>query len=74
MLVIGGATDTRITGGDLKQPNNQSVKVSGLTRLRFVDGTNSHGVVQPAQTNKAQLIDNDTGTDVTSKVVVNPGG
>lgn len=71
MLILGLADgDTLITGGDLAQVAGRAVQVSGLTRLRFVDGMTSHGVLLPAQANKARLEQN--GVDVTAEVVVNP--
>lgn len=70
VLVLGSATDVRITGGALAQTNGAPVQVSGLTQLRFVDGTNSHGVLLPAQRNQGRL--KDRGTDVTNQIVVNP--
>lgn len=70
VLVLGSATDVRITGGALAQTNGAPVQVSGLTQLRFVDGTNSHGVLLPAQHNQGLL--KNRGTDVTNQIVVNP--
>lgn len=70
VILIGSGPDTRITGGDLEQANGRAVVVSGLTQLKFAAGQNSHGVLQPAQQNKARLEQN--GTDVTASVVVNP--
>jgi hypothetical protein len=71
VLMIGGATgNTWITGGDLLQANSQPVKVSGLTQLKFMAGTDSHGNGLTAKTNRAVLQQN--GTDVTSQIVVNP--
>jgi len=72
VLLLGSASDTRITGGDLQQTNGQAVSVSGITQLKFVDGTTSQNVLLPAQTNKAVLKQN--GVDVTTLIVVNPGG
>lgn len=63
VLVFGAAPDTRIAGGDLTQSNARPVVVRGITRLRFVDGTNSHGLPQPAQPNHAEF--EDDGLDVT---------
>jgi len=71
VLVIGSGSDVRITGGDLLQTNGEAVEVDGLTQLKFVEGTTSHGVILPAQTNKAVLEKN--GVNVTSSIVVNPG-
>lgn len=70
VLLLGSASDTRITGGDLLQANGQAVQVSGLTQLKFTAGITSHGGDLPARTNKAVL--RQDGTDVTSQVVVNP--
>lgn len=70
VLVLGSASDVRITGGALAQTNGAPVQVSGLAQLRFVDGTNSHGVLLPARSNQARL--EDRGTDVTNQIVVNP--
>jgi hypothetical protein len=55
VLLLGAAQDVRITGGRLAQDNARAVAVSGFERLRFVDGTNSHGVVAPAQANHGRL-------------------
>ncbi len=69
-IILGTAADVRITGGDLLQANNQPVEVSGITRLRFVDGSNSHGTLILARPNQARLEEN--GVDVTATIVVNP--
>ena len=68
MIILGSASDTRITGGDLLQANNQSVKVSGITQLKFTDGSTSQGVALPAQVNRSVLTQN--GVDVTAQIVV----
>jgi hypothetical protein len=71
VILLGGNNgDTRITGGDLYQQNGQAVQVSGLTKLKFTNGTDSHGSVLPAARNRAVLEQN--GVDVTTQVVVNP--
>jgi sugar lactone lactonase YvrE len=70
VIVIGSGTDTEINGGDLFQTNGADVQVSGLTRLQFVAGSNSHGQLFPAQNCRGRLVQN--GADVTSQVVVNP--
>jgi len=71
MFVLGSATNnTWITGGDLFQANGQAVIVSGVTQLKFVDGTTSHGVTLPAQATRAIVLQD--GTDVTSQLVVAP--
>lgn len=69
-LIVGSAADTHIAGGSLSQTNGQPVKVSGITHLRFVNGTTSHGVVLPAQVNQAVL--RQDGANVTAQIVVNP--
>jgi len=70
MIILGSASDTRITGGNLMQSNSQPIKVSGITQLKFVDGTTSEGVLLPAQSNQAIL--RQDGADVTAQIVVNP--
>ncbi|WP_237702440.1 immunoglobulin domain-containing protein [Opitutus terrae] len=72
VLMLGSAGgETLINGGDLAQSNNRPVQVSGLTRLKFAAGTTSHGMLFPAQQNKARL--EQAGVDVTAAIVVNPG-
>ncbi|MEO5960010.1 MAG: pre-peptidase C-terminal domain-containing protein, partial [Opitutaceae bacterium] len=71
VLVLGSATDVRITGGDLLQPNDRAVAVEGIAQLRFVAGSDSHGNVHAASRNRARFEQN--GTDVTTQIVVNPG-
>lgn len=70
VILLGSASDVRITGGDLLQANDAAVQVSGFSRLRFVAGENSHGVTQPAQTNRARL--ERDGEDVTASLVTVP--
>lgn len=70
VLVLGSASDVRITGGDLLQTNGRAVAVSGITQLKFAPGSDSHGNLEAAQINRARLEQN--GTDVTSQIVVNP--
>lgn len=70
VFVVGSAGATRITGGDLYQPNGAAVEVKGLSRLEFVVGTTSQGAVLPAQHNRAVL--KQDGVDVTDLIVVNP--
>jgi hypothetical protein len=60
----------KVTGGDLWQGNNKPVQVNGFAQINFVDGTNSHGILLPAQYDSSRLEEN--GVDVTSRVVVNP--
>lgn len=72
VIILGGTEgETAITGGSLAQSNSRPVSISGLTKLRFVDGVTSHGVVLPARSNKAKL--EQGGIDVTTTIVVNPG-
>jgi len=65
-----GVEATRITGGDLLQDNGRAVQVSGVTQLHFRNGSDSHGNLFAAKTNRAQLLQN--GVDVTAQIVVNP--
>jgi len=71
VIRIGGASNTRVTGGNLKQENNASVVVEGLTQLRMAAGTDSHGNSIAAQANQGKLV-NTAGADVTATVIVNP--
>lgn len=71
VLVLGTASDVRITGGDLAQANGKPVAVDGITQLKFTDGATSHGTLLPAQANKAKL--EQDGVDVTATIVVPPG-
>ena len=66
VLLLGGTTDVRVTGGDLFQNNGQPVAVSGITVLNFAAGSTSHGGAMPAQVNLARLEQN--GVTVTSQV------
>ncbi len=66
MLFLGGADDTRVTGGDLVQANSQSVQLSGISQLRFVNGITSHSTALPARTAGGTLTQN--GADVTAQV------
>ncbi len=65
-LVLGAASDTRITGGDLLQNNGQSVEVSGITLLKFTDGSTSQGFTVAAKLNQATLVQN--GTNITTQI------
>ena len=67
VLLLGAADDVRVTGGSLLQANAAPVAVSGFTHLAFVDGTNSAGVLIPAKSNLARLVDN--GVDVTAALL-----
>ena len=69
-IQVGSVADARITGGDLAQDNGAEVQVSGLTQLKFTDGTDSEGNALPAKANRAVL--EQSGTDVTAQIVVNP--
>ena len=70
VLVLGLAGDVRIAGGSLYQTNSKSIQVSGISQLKFVDGTDSHGRLVPAKPNRARLVQD--GVDVTAQIVVNP--
>ena len=70
LLILGSATDVRVTGGDLYQDNGKAVQVSGITQLRFTTGTTSHGDVLAARKNAGRLEQSDN--DVTAQIVVNP--
>lgn len=70
MFVLGSVTDSRITGGDLAQDNGRPVQVKGVSELRFVNGSTSHGTILPAARNRAQL--QQDGADVTRKIVIEP--
>ncbi len=70
-ILLGAAANTSINGGDLLQTNGAAVQVSGLTQLKFVAGSTSHGQLLPAQMNQGVLLQN--GINVTSQIVVNPG-
>jgi hypothetical protein len=67
MLLLGAATDARITGGDLQQTNGRAVQVSGLTQLRFTGGMTSQGEPLQALPCRARL--EDDGRDVTAQLV-----
>lgn len=67
VLLLGAATDVRVTGGDLMQLNQRPVQVSGLVQLQFADGTTSHGLALPAQPNRSRL--QTAGLDVTAALV-----
>ncbi|ACB74538.1 peptidase C10 streptopain [Opitutus terrae PB90-1] len=70
MICVGAAADVRITGGDLSQDNGQPVRVSGLSRVAFADGADSHGRPLGAKSNRATFWDN--GVDVTAQLVAEP--
>jgi hypothetical protein len=69
-LELGFARDTRVMGGDLRQPNGQPVEVSGIWRLRFVDGRTSFGRWLPARANGAVLLQD--GHDVSARIAGSP--
>lgn len=70
VLLLGSAATTQICGGDMQQINGKPVEVSGVTALRFVNGSDSHGHTLTAQSNQAVFKQN--GTNVTAQIVVNP--
>jgi hypothetical protein len=70
VLLLGTGDDVRITGGDMLQANNQPVRISGVAQLKFTAGTTSHGLLLPAQANRARY--EQDGIDVTTNIVLNP--
>ncbi|ACB77883.1 immunoglobulin domain-containing protein [Opitutus terrae] len=70
VLVLGSASDVRVTGGDMLQANGRPVQVSGIAQLRFTPGSDSHGHTLSAQANRA--VYQEGGVDVTARIVVNP--
>lgn len=71
VLIVGSASDARITGGNLLQANGQPVQVTGVTQLKFTSGQDSGGNILPAQANQSVL--QQDGLNVTAAIVVNPG-
>jgi hypothetical protein len=67
VIQVGGASNVRVTGGNLKQDNNRAVQVSGFASIFFAAGTDSHGNLLPTQANQARLEEN--GVDVTAQRV-----
>jgi sugar lactone lactonase YvrE len=67
MLMLAGAAEIRITGGDCLQLNNRAIQVGSVSPIAFTSGTKSNGQALPAQVNRARFERN--GTDVTSQVV-----
>jgi hypothetical protein len=70
MLVLGAALDVRVTGGSLRQANGRAVKVAGVARLKFVDGSTSEGTILRAQAIQARL--EQDGADVTAQLAQMP--
>jgi hypothetical protein len=70
LFIVGSASNVRITGGNLAQPNGQPIRVDGLTRVTMSPGQTSQGDALPAQTNRGVL--EQDGVDVTDLIVVNP--
>ncbi|MEO5961169.1 MAG: peptidylprolyl isomerase [Opitutaceae bacterium] len=66
-IMLGNASDVRITGGDLQPGNGRAVQVDGMTKLQMAAGTNSHGVGLAAQPLRARL--ERSGIDVTDQLV-----
>ncbi|WP_202796022.1 family 43 glycosylhydrolase [Opitutus terrae] len=69
-IVLGSVSDARIAGGDLYQDNGAAVQVSGITQLKFTNGSDSHGNTILAKANRAVLQEN--GEDVTNRIVTGP--
>jgi len=70
IIAIGVASDVRVTGGSLLQPNRRPIQVAGLSRLLFTDGSDSHGNLIPAKANQATL--EQDGVNITTQIVHNP--
>src|SRR5439155_23075582 len=56
--------------GDLLQANGQPVEVSGITLLKFADGSTSQGTLFPAKLNQAVLVQN--GVNITATIAPRP--
>lgn len=69
VFMVGACSDARLTGGDLLQPNGKAVEVNGLVKLKFTDGTTSHGNKLAAQAIKGRL--ERSGVDVTATMTAN---
>ncbi len=67
VMVFGGTTDLRITGGDLLQLNSRAIQVDGITRVNFTAGAKSSGTALPALVNRGRL--ERGGVDVTTQLV-----
>jgi hypothetical protein len=68
LLVVGGVSDLRVTGGDLQPTNGHALQVAGFTQLRLTDGTDSHNRVESKQPLHTRF--ERDGVDVTSQVTV----
>ncbi len=68
VLVTGSVASVRVAGGDMAQPNGQAVKVSGIARLEFAAGSDSHGRTWEAKSNRGVFKEN--GRDVTGRIVM----
>lgn len=69
VILAGSTADARITGGDLGQANDRPVQVSGLARLTFYPGSDSHGHPLAEKHIQTRLLDN--GVDVTDQITAN---
>jgi hypothetical protein len=67
VLVLGSASDVRVTGGSLYQDNGRAVVVDGIAQLNFTAGTSSQGTFIARQANLARLERH--GLDVTVALV-----
>jgi hypothetical protein len=70
LLVVGSASNVRIAGGSLAQPNGQPIRVDGLTQVTLAPGQTSQGAALPAQANQGVL--EQDGVDVTDLLVAAP--
>lgn len=70
VMVLGSASDVRVTGGDMAQANGRAVAVSGIAQLKFTAGGDSHGRAIEAQANRGVFTEQ--GQDVTARIVAGP--
>lgn len=66
-----GAINAKVAGGDLAQPNDDAITVSGLARVLMGAGQDSCGNTAPARSIQTRLVTDD-GTDATTQVVSGP--
>jgi hypothetical protein len=67
VLVVGSASNVRIAGGTLAQPNGQPIRADGVTQVTMSPGQTSQGNALPAQPNRGVL--QQDGVDVTYLLV-----
>jgi len=72
-LLLTGEIDgegVKFAGGDLRQFNDRGIETELVRRVVLVEGTDSHGRIQPVQPNRGKFLRQ--GRDVTSEIVVSP--